>query len=139
MKKYVFVDINNTLFDSENRRVDDVYFLGLIHKDKARYPVIRLLKMLQKLEYTLVFFNYCNMKFTSSIHKAIQKVGFPENSYVLYTDIANDRINNARFLKQYVCEHIINITENDILFALDNDKESIKYYKSHGITVLEVT
>lgn len=138
MNKYVLVDINNTLLDSENRKAADIYFLGLIHKDKPRYGIIRLLKLYWKNGYKLIFFNYCNAKFEAVIQQAMEKCGFDPNSYTLFMDVANEKINDAYSLKRYVCENILRIANEDVLCAIDNDKKSIDFYKANDIVVLEV-
>ena len=46
MRKYILVDINNTILDSRQRQCGDIFFVGLINKDKINYSVIRIIKML---------------------------------------------------------------------------------------------
>ena len=134
MRKIVVVDIYNTLLDSRHRQCSNLFFFSLIHNDTINYPVLQTIRAMQAQGCKVVFFAYSNARYKSVVQQVLNKVGFRPDEYDLYVDYGSKHVYNSVTLKEQIYDSILH--EDDIVYAIDRDIESIDFWKSKDILVM---
>lgn len=134
MTKLVLCDLPNTLYDSRHRTTDDAIFLTNIEEDKLNQTAYRLIKDLQKLNYSIIFTHYCLTRLVDRVEDRLYK---DFSQVKLYTNFATQQVYNNQTLKQHVIQQLMSRQQRPA-YVIDNDSSMSTFYHKHNINNIKV-